>query len=486
MRRFGPKIYLAISALILAGGAAYAQAPGGDSLTLAVQPLQLPVVTALYTGSPKGAITDSQVEFSDQRALAGAQDLSPNGSQPRRSYWQPFFNLTSSLDTNPLGAQNTVSLAPWASFYGGADLHLASHLSDLGLSYLGGGVLSKYQNEDAPLQHLALSERLSWRHAVISLFDQLGYFPLAVSESYLPTDVGLLSARELSLQPVFLPNQSIAGTVGQQVTNSFLGELEVSPTSRSSLTFLESYSVVRFFNTGLLDLNDSIFQAGWDHQLTRNNKIAVLYRFTAFRFSSLYQPMDGHVVQLSFGRQVTGRLAFQLSAGPEMGLFRTLAGQGSSGNASPTVTAFKQLYWTVDNSMTYQLGRTVVKLGYDHGVTDGAGYLGGAVTDQGYGSIDEQLSRTFGGQVTGGYARNRGLITSIGTAQQPTNEIYQDWFGGVTVSHLVSRRASIFLSYQLQRQATNFACAGIGCGTNFTRHVISLGLTGRSQARPIG
>jgi hypothetical protein len=90
------------------------------------------------------------------------------------------------------------------------------------------------------------------------------------------------------------------------------------------------------------------------------------------------------------------------------------------------------------------------------------------------------------GELIAGYAKNRGLIALIGTAQQSSNEIYQDWFGGVTISHALSRRASIFLSYQMQRQATNFACAGVGCGTEFTRHVISLGLTGRLQARPIG
>ena len=488
MRIFGPKIYFAISAMVLAAvaGHAQAQATGGDSVALAVQPLQLPVVTALYTGTPKKGSADSQVEVLDNRVLAGAQDLSPNAAEPRRNYWQPFFNLTASLDTNPLGVKDTFNPAPWTSFYGGVDLHSASHLSDLGVNYLGGGVLSKYGNEDAPIQHLAVSERLSWRHATISLFDQFGFFPQAVSESYLPTDVGPLGNQELSLQPVFLPNQSIAGTVGQELTNSFVGELEVSQTSRSSLTFVGSYSVLRFFNAGLLNLNDSIFQAGWNHQLTRNNKVALLYRFTAFRFSNLYQSMDGHVVQLSFGRQLTGRLAFQLSAGPELGLFGTPMNQGSSGVTASTIAARNQLYWTVDSSMTYELGRTVLKLGYDHGVTDGAGYLGGATTDQGYGSIGGQLSRTLMGELTGGYAKNRGLMTLIGTAQQPTNQIYQDWFGGVTISHALSRRATLFFSYQMQRQSTDFACAGTGCGTEFTRHLISLGLTGHSQARPIG
>jgi hypothetical protein len=207
--------------------------------------------------------------------------------------------------------------------------------------------------------------------------------------------------------------------------------------------------------------------------------MGLLYRFTAFRFSNLFQPMDGHLLQLAFGRQVAGRLALQLSAGPELGLFRSLQGPGS---AFPTVTLSRKVYWTLDSALTYQIRRTVLKLGYDHGLTDGAGFLAGAITDQGSGSIDGPLSRTLAGKVVVGYARNQGLIV---TRQQPSNEIYRDWFTEVTVSQAWSRRLSIFLSYQVQRQASNFACAGFACGNGFTRHLISLGMTGRAQPRAI-
>ena len=71
------------------------------------------------------------------------------------------------------------------------------------------------------------------------------------------------------------------------------------------------------------------------------------------------------------------------------------------------------------------------------------------------------------------------------TTHQAANEIYRDWFAGVTLNHALSRRLSIFLSYQAQRQTTNFVCAGVACGSEFTRHLISVGLTDRLQARPI-
>ena len=482
MRILVPNICLALAA-VLTGLAAHSQAQSADSATLAVPPVQLPLVTAFFTGSTKSAEADSTIPGSDTRALSGVQELSPDANALRRSYWQPFFNLTSTVDTNPLGVGNRLTLVPWGSFYGGVDLRWSSHTSDLTLDYLGGGVLSQYKSEDSPIQQLVFSEKLSWRHASISLFDQFGYFPEGVSQFHLPTGANLTDNRELSLQPVFVPNQSIITTAGQELNNSFAAEVDLSLTPRSSLTFLESYSVVRFFNSGFLNLNDTILQAGFNHQLTRKNTVALLYRFEAFRFGNLYQPMDEHAVQLAFGRQVTGRLAFQLSAGPELALFSTSAGQVSSASTSPTITAFKQLYWTLDSSMTYEIGRANLKLGYDHGMTDGAGFLAGAITDQGSGSIGSQLSRSLAGELVGGYASNHGLVA---INQQPATQTYRDWFAGVTISHAWSRRGSIFLSYQVQRQGSNFVCASPGCGNAFTRQFISLGVTGRSQPRPIG
>src|SRR3984893_11645875 len=353
-----PKIGIALLAAVLGVTAGRAQSQLGGASALAVQP----VVTPFYAGDSGATSGALETSTANDRSLAGAQDLSPEASESRRSYWQPFFNLTSVLDTNPLGVGNTVTLAPWGSFYGGADLHWASHSSDLNLNYLGGGVLSQYTTEDGPIQQLALGEKLSWRHATISLFDQFGYLPEAVSEFYVPMGADLSANRESSLQPAFLPNQSIVSTLGQELTNSFVGEVDVPIGRRSSLTLLGSYSLLRFFKSNFLDLNDTTFQAGFNRHVTRNNTVALLYRLTAFRFSNVYQPMDGHVVQLAFGRQVTGRMSFRVAAGPELALFRSVAGQTSSSAAPPSIVRSKQLYWTLDSSMTYEIGRKVLKL----------------------------------------------------------------------------------------------------------------------------
>jgi hypothetical protein len=145
----------------------------------------------------------------------------------------------------------------------------------------------------------------------------------------------------------------------------------------------------------------------------------------------------------------------------------------------------ERVYPTADFSATYRTGRSLLRVGYDRGVTDGAGFLTGAITDAGYGSVERQLSRRIIGQLTWGYAENRALIALL-TPQQTVNQIYDDWFGGATVTHAWGRWAGVFLSYQIQRQSTNFACAGVVCGNDFTRQLFSIGLTMRAQPRLIG
>src|SRR5690348_11033471 len=147
MRILGLKISFALLVMLLAIRAGHAQAPGENSTAPAVQPVSASPVAPLFTQDTKTSRTASQTSPSHNPPLTGAENLSVENPELQRSYWQLFSNLTATLDTNPLGVGNTVHAVPWGSLYGGADLHLSSHRSDLSVDYLGGGVLSRYSNE---------------------------------------------------------------------------------------------------------------------------------------------------------------------------------------------------------------------------------------------------------------------------------------------------------------------------------------------------
>jgi hypothetical protein len=213
-------------------------------------------------------------------------------------------------------------LTTWTSFYGGIDLRHISRQSDLTLNYLAGGLTANNGNASSSfIQQLEFAEKLSGHRSAISFFDLMGYLPETAFGFGLPGGLNLPGGQGLSVQPVLTANQSILTTRGQRISNSFLTEVDRFLTPRSSLAFVGSYSLLRFLDNGFLNFGEAAFQAGYNHQITREDSIAVLYRFTAFRYN-LDQSIDSHVLQVSYGRQVTGRLAFQVAAGPGVGRFR--------------------------------------------------------------------------------------------------------------------------------------------------------------------
>jgi hypothetical protein len=208
--------------------------------------------------------------------------------------------------------------------------------------------------------------------------------------------------------------------------------------------------------------------------MSQRNTIAVLYSFSAFRFSHFDQSIDDHTAQISFARRVTGRLAFQIGAGPQVVMFRTPipSGSGSSGGGTTSST---QIYWSLNTALQYQVQRIGLGLAYNHGVSGGSGVLAGAIGDTVTGSVTRQMSRTFSSGVTAGYARNYGLTTESETS--PASQTYNYWFAGASFSHPWGRSLGLTLSYQMQYQDSNSTfCIGPACGTKLVRHLISVGL----------
>lgn len=461
-------------------------AKSNSQTTQPVPALRSLLTSVTDSGNTEDPNADPQTLAPDRRALAGAQDLSLGAPALSRSSWQPLLNLISTLDTNALTTNNAGGKTTWTSLYGGIDLRRVSPRSDLTLNCLTGGLISSDGNASNSLtQQLAFGEKLSWRRSTISFFDQLSYLPETAFGFGVPSGLSLPGGQGLSLQPVLTPNQSILTTRGPRISNSFLVEVDTLLTPRSSLTFVGSYSLLRFLHNGFLNFGNAVFQAGYNYQITRKDTIALLYRFTAFRYDNFDQSIDSHIVQVSYGRRVTGRLAFQVAAGPVVGLLRTpiSTSTGTSGGSTTTTSSSTQPYWTLDTSMTYQRQRTQFGLAYDHSLSGGAGVLAGAVNDQVSGSINSQLSRSLNGGFVLGYARNQGLNV---TAPTPSNQSYNYWFSGVNFGHRWGHSTNLFLSYQVQFQDSNTGfCVGTTCGKSFLRHTVSLGIDWRSRPVPI-
>ncbi len=433
----------------------------------------------LAGAADNGDDTDNEVT-PDTSALTGVQNFSL-GMGTKRSYWQPHVDVFTTIDSNP--AENAGGSSNWGesvSLSGGVDLHQRSGNSDLTFSYLGGGAFSNEPNVgNGVVQGLNFAERLTYRRWVLSFFDQLSYLPQSSFGFNGLGAVPLPGTGSSGIGSPFTPGQSLLTGQGQNLGNSFDTEVDALLTARSSLTFVGGYSLLHYFDSDLLDYGTVTFRAGYNYQMDRKNTIGLAYTFSQYNYSNFDQSITTHTAEVSYGRRVTGRLAFQISAGPQVSFFdvpiTTSAGSSGSGGTGGIPTGPTTLVnWTVNANLQYALQRTAFGLTYNHGVGGGSGALAGAVTDQVNGSVTRRMSRTFSSGLTGGYSRNSGLAITTST---PSNQTFDYWYGGGNLSYPIGRTLALTVSYQLQYQTSNAAfCIGPTCGTSVIRHMISLGV----------
>jgi hypothetical protein len=294
---------------------------------------------------------------------------------------------------------------------------------------------------------------LTFRRGTLTLIDRTSYLPESAF------GYAGLGGAGLALQPGLTPNGTILTARVRQLDNTTLVQLDSELTPRSSITFMGGYSLLHFFGSDLLDTNDIIGQVGYNHSLSPKNSMAIIDRFRAFRFSSSNQSINDDMLNLSFARRVTGRMAFQLSAGPEYATFGTPILRGSG---SQSATESSRLSWSLGSTLTYQLERAQLGFSYAHGISGGAGVFAGSIGDTLRGSLSRQLSQTFTGTFSLGYARNS--VLAIPGTSTP-GQAYDNWFGIATVSHRWGRMMNLSASYEARYQDSNFAfCAGPTCG----------------------
>ena len=417
----------------------------------------------------------------DTRSLTGVEDLSLGTMALEHSYWQPRLALAETVDSNPgSSTAGNGSWGTWTSLLGGVDIRRISGVSELLVSYTGGGmfVTNSPNASNGVVQELSLKDKYSFRRSTLSVFDQLSYLPES-SFGFAGTAGASLPGvgSGLGLGSGFTPGQSILTPEGQNLSNAFDVELDTKLTSRTSITFVGGYSLLRYYADNLLNFGDGTFQVGYNYQLTRKDTVAVSYNFSAFRYSNIDQSLNLNTIQGSYARRITGRLAFQIAAGPQFLSSRFPITSSASSTTSATSSS-SQLYWTLNAALQYQLRRAQISATYNHGVTGGSGVLAGAETDVASGAFNQQVSRTFNVALTAGYSHNRGIAGSAGAEAQT----FSYWFGGVNVTHPFSRSLDMFVNYQFQFQDTSTSgCIGSACSMNITRHQIAFGLNLHKQ-----
>ena len=296
------------------------QAQGQPQVPAPEQPeAPIPAYRSPLASAADNDQTDAEAEpvAPDTTSLTGVQNFSL-GIPTTRSYWQPHvWTIAGTADSNALETAQGSGWGAQASISGGVDAYRTSGNSALSLGYTGGGTFSNESGVgNGIVQELNVSDKLSFRREALSFFDELSYLPES-SFGY-----GGLGGSTIGGS---LPGgtgvgygQTILTGQGQNIENAFATEVDVYLTGRSSLTFVGGYTLLHYFDSNLLDYGDTNARAGYNYQLTRKDTIAISYLFSDFQYSNFDQSFSTHTVQGSYGRRVTGRLAFQIAAGPQV------------------------------------------------------------------------------------------------------------------------------------------------------------------------
>lgn len=409
----------------------------------------------------------------DTRPLAGAQRVGLGTPAEQHSYWQPSFSVFSTFDSNALGS--ATGWVNYESFLGALTVHRASVRNDLLLEYSGGGVVSSNSRMgNEVLQQFELGDTISLRRTQITFFNTTSYIPEASFGFGGLGGLNVPGSGLLGLSYGFVPQESILAARDQRVANATAGQMNYALSRRSSVTLVGGYSLLHFVGGGYFDFRQPMVQAGYNYQLTRLDTIAVLDNFSDFQFSGLGESIRDNRTDFSYAHRVTGRIAFQVQAGPEEVFFTvpssTMGPPGTVTSGSNT----SEFVWNLNSSLSYAMERGSVSLNYTRGVNGGSGVLIGAISN----IVDVTAWRTLGRQFTAnarfGYSHSASLNGPVQLTGHPN---YAFWYGGGDISRAFGRYLTLVASYQYQHETSTLPlCVGSSCGV-FSRNMIAIGIT---------
>ena len=113
-------------------------------------------------------------------------------------------------------------------------------------------------------------------------------------------------------------------------------------------------------------------------------------------------------MNIAYGRKITGRLALQLSGGPEYTTFRV-----------PIGTLSSKLGVDANANLIYGFENGSFSVGYLHGLSGGSGVFTGSTADQLNLAASRRLGRIWSANFNFGYARNTTVANS--TLSRPSS-----------------------------------------------------------------
>lgn len=425
--------------------------------------------TVSNPGTPQPALT-----VPDTHPLAGAFLYTLGSIPERHNYLQSGFSIGEMGVTNagyiPGARQSfTTATVPEATF----QLISRSRRNAFSAGYLGGGYI--YNNNpglSSSFHSAYASDQIAFRRVKLGITDFFSYLPESPFGFGSFGGLGGLGAFQgglAGINPTFMPNQSILTSQVGTYNNTALVELQYAASARTSVTAVGSYGILHatrklsgFFSGDMVGGSASV-----SHSLTPRDSVGVSYQYNTFRYSGFSDTFDSNSINFDYGRKITGRLALQLSAGPEL-IRNRVAGI----NHTETVAAGF-------GDLTYARSRDRFSVSGGRFASTGSGIFQGADTAEVDGGWTRQITRRVSSSLTSGVARNSALVGAVNSFH------YTYWFGGLSLNWALSRYVGFYVNYEYQQQLTNAGpCTTTVCAGALARQIVGVGFT--FTPRPFG
>ena len=335
------------------------------------------------------------------------------------------------------------------------------------INYSGGGYVSTDSSQgNGMYQDFSFLQDFRSARWDFSIADAFSYLPQSQFGFAGGTNIGVPGTGSTPGVPIpgtgSGPSQDIYSATGKRYSNTAIAQANYTISARDSLTFSGSYQLLRFSSSGNIDNDTIIGGVGYNRQLTKLDTIGFNYTFTAYHYSGLPQSYGSQSIGFAYGRKITGRLALQFMAGPQINSYRIPI----DGN-SQVVTGF------VNANLSYGLRNGAINFSYNQGLSNGSGVLIGSQQYRTTVSATHRLGRVWSGLANFGFSRN----TPIDNNSEFNTQSYNDWYFGVGVSRPFGRSVQFSAAYSANFEKAELpGCTSGTCNTDFTQHIISLSL----------
>ncbi len=442
--------YIALSLfLCFVAQNARAQAPAANAPLGPIGPVsagsndrQLPVAAARILGAEPGAYFSPQGR-PDNHTLSSIEAFGLGVVGELHSFLDPSFGFSQAVDSGLAGARtNSVTQMGFNLAFDrpGKRSRLAGSYAGLHTFY---NPSSAY---NSTYHNLGAGGEYQWERWVLRLRDDLTDSP--------ETSFGTIynaAAAQVGNQPAAAAADTILTRPTRRINNAVSGEINYLLSRRSALTFAGVYRSLSFSNPQYINSHGPSGRVGYDYELNGKNSVGFMYEYSRTSFSIAIPDLQTDAAQIAFGRKLTGRMALQISAGPQ---FSRLAG-------------FHRHDWTLSGAWTYQARRTLYSVAYAHAVAAGSGVFSGAETHNINAGIHYAISHEWSANLRGGYSLSRSLEALAGANNSFGNE-----FGNISLERLIGAHMRLKFDYSVQKQSAGAAaCPAAGCGPLGLRQV---------------